>query len=89
MLDDMENYLSSLTNLGNPGISFGIALLDIVLRVSMHATNIHQEVALLDNATTHTILRDFLFFNFFGNQTEAWQNLSNAHSSQKMEFQIP
>ena len=71
MLDDTENYMVSLTDLGDLEVSFGIALLDIVQRVSMHATNIHQDVALLDNPITHTVLGDPFFFNFFRNQTKA------------------
>ena len=61
----------SLIDLGDPRVSSRVALIDIVPRVSMHAISIHQDVALLDNATTHTILRDPLFFNFSRNQTEA------------------
>ena len=32
-----------------------------------------QELALLDSATTHTILRDSLYFSFAGSDTDAWQ----------------
>ena len=32
-----------------------------------------QELALLDSATTYTILRDSLYFSFAGSDTDAWQ----------------
>ena len=32
-----------------------------------------QELALLDSATTHTILRDSLYFSFTDSDTDAWQ----------------
>ena len=73
MLDDMENYMVNFIDLRDSGVSSGIALLNIVLRMSMHATNNYQDVALLDNTTTYTILQDPLFFNFSVNQTKAWQ----------------
>ena len=41
--------------------------------MNLLATNTHSEVALLDRAITHTILRDPLFFSFTGNNTKAWQ----------------
>ena len=71
MFDVIDNYMVNLTDLGDPKVSSGVALLDIVPRVSIHATSTHQDVALLDSATTHMILQDPLFFNFFGNQTKA------------------
>ena len=60
MLDDTENYMVSLTDLGDPGMSFGVTLLDIVPKVNIHATGIHQDVALLDSATTHDLARSSL-----------------------------
>ena len=37
---------------------FGIAKIDIVQRESLLTHSNHHDVALLDNATTYTILRD-------------------------------
>ena len=39
----------------------------------MLTDGIHSEVALLDSATTHTILRDSSFFLFPSGHTDAWQ----------------
>ena len=54
-------------------MSSGIAIKGTTLRESLHTVGIHLEVALLESATTHTILRDPLFFSFIGSQIEAWQ----------------
>ena len=69
-LDTIENYMVSdfQTNLG---VNSGVAAKGTTLRESMHTANIHPEMALLDNATSHTILRDILFFSFTGSQAEA------------------
>jgi hypothetical protein len=70
-LDDTENYMVSLSDLGE---SPEIEVMGTAPRVSMVSTgSTHREMALLDSATTHTILRDPLFFSFSGNHTEAWQ----------------
>jgi hypothetical protein len=69
-LDDTENYMVRLSDLGE---SPEIDVMGTALRVSMHTGGIHREMALLDSATTHTILRDPLSFSFTGNNTEAWQ----------------
>ena len=68
----IENYMvcNTLTNLK---MNFGVAIMGTTQRVSMLTDGIHSEVALLDSATTHTILRDFLFFSFPGGRTDAWQ----------------
>ena len=65
-----ENYMISefLTNLE---ANSGVAMKGTTLRASMHIDS-NQEVDLLDS-TTHTILRDALFFSFIGDQTDAWQ----------------
>ena len=70
MLDDTKNYMVSHTSL-DPRVSFGVVVLDIVPRVSLLAASTHPEVAMLDSETTHTILKDPLFFSFIGNNTEA------------------
>ena len=70
MLDDTKNYMVSHIDL-DPGMSSGVVVLDIVSRVNLLIASTHPEVALLDNAATHTILRDFLFFSFIGNNTKA------------------
>ena len=64
---DPKNYMASL-----PGFDmcFRITEVDIVQRESL-LTNNHHDVALLDNATTHTILRDQLYFTFTGAPFEA------------------
>ena len=66
-----ENYMvsESLTDLG---ANSGVAMKGTTLRASMHA-NSNQELALLDRATTHTILRDALFFSFTSDEIDAWQ----------------
>ena len=71
MPEATENYMvsESLTDLG---VNYGVAMKDTTLRASLHA-NSNQEPALLDSATTHTILRDVLFFSFTGDETDAWQ----------------
>ena len=59
-------------------INFGLASNSNVdekgtfLRESWLAHN-GQELALLDSATTHTILRDFLYFSFTGSDADAWE----------------
>jgi transposase InsO family protein len=45
----------------------------IAKRVSLFTGSNHRELALLDSATTHTILRDPLYFSHTGCDTEAWQ----------------
>ena len=57
----------------DPGVSSRIVVLDIVPRESLLVASTHLEVALLDSATTHMILRNLLFFSFIGNNIEAWQ----------------
>ena len=71
-LDDTKNYMISHTHL-DPRMSSGVVVLDIVPRVNLLAASIHSKVALLDSATTHTILIDPLFFSFTGNNTKASQ----------------
>jgi hypothetical protein len=39
--------------------------------LSLYSGSNHWKMALLDSATTHTILRDPLYFSFSGIQTEA------------------
>ena len=68
-LDDIENYMVSHTDL-DPEVSSAVVVLDIVPRESLLAASTHPKVALLDRATTHTILRDPLFFSFTGNHTK-------------------
>ena len=64
-----ENYMVSgpVTALA---ANFGIAVKGTSLRASWLA-NSGQELALLDSATTHTILRDALYFSFTGSNTDA------------------
>ena len=66
-----ENYMVSgpITDLV---ANSGIAVKGTSLRASWLA-NSGQELALLDSATTHTILRDALYFSFTGSDTDAWQ----------------
>jgi hypothetical protein len=45
----------------------------IAQRVSLFTGSNHRELALLDSATTHMILRDPLYFSHTGCDTEAWQ----------------
>ena len=71
-LDDIEDYMVSHTDL-DLGMSSGVVVLDIVPKESLLAASTHLEVALLNSATIHTILRNLLFFSFTGNNTEAWQ----------------
>ena len=68
----IENYMvcDTLTNLK---MNSGVAIMGTTQRESMLTDGIHSEVALLDSATTHTILRDSLFFSFLGGRTDAWQ----------------
>jgi hypothetical protein len=40
---------------------------------SISTSKVHHDVALLDSATTHTILRDPKYFVFSGQESEAWQ----------------
>ena len=72
MLDDIEIYMISHTNL-DPRMSSVVVVLDIVPRVNLFAISTHLEVNLLDRATTHTILKDPLFFSFTKNNTKFWQ----------------
>ena len=69
-LDITKNYMVSNFQ-SDLRMSSGIVVKGTALRESMHANSIHPEVALLDSATTHTILRDPLFFSFTGSQAEA------------------
>jgi transposase InsO family protein len=62
-----------MVSLSDLGESPEIDVLGTAQSVSMHTGGTHREMALLDSATTHTILRDPLFFSFSGNNTEAWQ----------------
>ena len=59
----INSGLASNSNIDGKGTS---------LRESWLAHN-GQELALLDSATTHTILRDSLNFSFAGSDTDAWQ----------------
>ena len=63
----------------DPGMSSGVVVLDIVPRESLFAANTHPKVALLNSATTYTIVRDPLFFSFTENNTKAWQ-VSQMHT---------
>ena len=71
-LDIIENYMVSNSK-SDFRMSSGIAVKGTALRESIHADSNHPEVALLDSATTHTILRDHLFFSFIGSQAKVWQ----------------
>ena len=68
----MVFYMISHIDL-DPGVSSGIIFLTIVPRESLLVVSIHLEVALLDSTTTHTILRDSLFFSFIRKNIKAWQ----------------
>ena len=65
MLDDTKNYLVSHTSL-DPWVSSGVIVLEIVPKVNLLVANTHLEVALLDNATTHTIMRDSISIHLSG-----------------------
>jgi hypothetical protein len=67
------DVMGTTLRLSDLGESPEIDVMGTALRVSMHTGGIHREMALLDSATTHTILRDPLSFSFTGNNTEAWQ----------------
>jgi hypothetical protein len=56
--------------------------------LSLYSGSNHQEVALLDSATTHTILRDPLYFSFSGNQTKAWQSCDLLTVAGRRNFQF-
>ena len=86
-LDDTKNYMVSHTDL-DTGMSFGVVVLDIVPRVNLLTANTHPEVALFDSATTHTILKDPLFFSFTRNNTKVWQVCQNAHHSWETRLQV-
>ena len=87
-LNDTGNYIVTHTDLENIGVSSRVAFMDIVPRVSLHATNTHLEVALLNSATTHTILRDPLLFNFFKNHTDAWQTCQMHTIAGRRDFKF-
>ena len=59
--------------LPSPTMNSGVVIIETAQRESMLADGVHSEVALLDSATTHTILRDSSFFMFPGDHTDAWQ----------------
>ena len=69
-LDDAEYYMVSHIDL-DLGMSSGIAIMNIVPRESLLGASTHPEVALLDSATTHTILKDPFFIIFSKNHTKA------------------
>ena len=72
-----ENYMVSSPT-PNLGINSGLASNSNVdgkgtsLRESWLAHS-GQELALVDSATIHTILRDSLYFSFASSDTDAWQ----------------
>ena len=68
-LDAIENYM--LSNIQSDlGMSSGITIMGTTLKKSLHTAGIFPEVALLNNATIHTIMRDPLFFSYTGSQTK-------------------
>ena len=71
-LDHTKNYMVSYTDLDHE-MSCGVIILDIVPRENLLAVSTHLEGALLDSATTYTILGNLLFYLFIGNNTKAWQ----------------
>jgi hypothetical protein len=56
--------------------------------LSLYSGSNHREMALLDSATTHTILRDPLYFSFSGTQTEAWQSCELLTVAGRRNFQF-
>ena len=72
MLDDTKNYMVSHIDL-DLGVSSKVFVLDIVPTESLLVASTHLEVALLDSATTHTILRHLLCFSITENNIEALQ----------------
>jgi hypothetical protein len=84
-LEDTENYMVSLFDLGeSPEVGEGTAP-----RVSMVSNgSTHREMALLDSATTHSILRDPFFFSFSENHTEAWQTCKMLTIAGRQDFKF-
>jgi hypothetical protein len=65
---DLKNYMVCIQPIesASPEASAGSAS-------TLCTFEVHHDVALLDSATTHTILRDPKYFDFFGQESEAWQ----------------
>jgi hypothetical protein len=56
--------------------------------LSLYSGSNHREMALLDSATIHTILRDPLYFSFSGTQTKAWQSCDLLTVAGRQNFQF-
>jgi hypothetical protein len=65
---DLENYMVCIQPIesASPEASVGSASM-------LRTSEVHHDVTLLDSATTHTILRDPKYFDFSGQESEAWQ----------------
>ena len=72
LVEATENYMVCDT-LTNSNVNSGVVIIGTTQRESMLTDGIYSEVALLDNATTYTILWDSIFFLFPGGHTDAWQ----------------
>jgi hypothetical protein len=65
---DLENYMVYIQPIesASPEAAAGPAS-------TLRTSEVHRDVALLDSATMHTILRDPKYFDFSGQTSEAWQ----------------
>jgi hypothetical protein len=64
---DLENYMVCIQPIESTSTEA------LAGSTSRSTSKVHHDVALLDSATTHTILRDPKYFVFSGQESEAWQ----------------
>ena len=56
--------------------------------VSMDMSRVDSDVALLNNATTHTILRDLKYFTFSIHKADAWQECDVTTIAGRQNFKF-
>jgi hypothetical protein len=78
---DLENYMVCIQSIesASPEASAGSAS-------TLRKAEVHRDVALLDSATTHTILRDPKYFDFSRQESEAWQTCDMITVAGKRNF---